>query len=155
MATCADESFRSARRDQFLGVLLAFVVIRDGASGRDEVILLERGCWSRGGGFVILLLLRQWEATDLGPRQHGTSPGRCATSTCASLHAEGLFIDSQSLFGDCAFSDFALVEARYLLRCSSWRRWRWVSAARYDGCRKPSVSFCISWSHRILSANSW
>jgi hypothetical protein len=27
-------------------------------------------------------------------------PGRRATTTCASLHAAGLFIDSQSLFGD-------------------------------------------------------
>jgi hypothetical protein len=55
----------------------------------------------------------------------GTSPGRRATTTCASLHAAGLFIDSQSLFGDGAFSDLALVEARRLLRRSSWRRWRW------------------------------
>jgi hypothetical protein len=66
----------------------------------------------------------------------GTFPGRHATMTCASLRAAGLFIDSQSLFGDGAFSDLAMVEARRLLRCSSWRRWSWAAAARYGGCRK-------------------
>jgi hypothetical protein len=40
----------------FLGVSLAFVVIRDGSGGgQGEVILLEQGCWSRGGGFVVPL----------------------------------------------------------------------------------------------------
>jgi hypothetical protein len=55
-------------RDQLLGISLVFVVIRDDAGGRGEVVLLERGCWSGGGGFVVLLRLRQWEAMDLGPR---------------------------------------------------------------------------------------
>jgi hypothetical protein len=44
----------------------------------------------------------------------GTSPGRHATTTCASLRAAGLFIDSQSLVGDGAFSDLAMVEAQRL-----------------------------------------
>jgi hypothetical protein len=97
-------------------VLLAFVVICDGAGGLGEVILLERGCWYGGGGFVVLPRLRRWEATDLGPRQYGMSPDRRATPTRVSLHTAVLFIDSQSLFGDGAFSDLTLVEVRRLLR---------------------------------------
>jgi hypothetical protein len=42
----------------------------------------------------------------------GTSPDRRATSTCASLRATWLFIDSQSLVGDDAFLDLAMVEAQ-------------------------------------------
>ena len=52
----------------------------------------------------------------------GTSFGRRATATCASLRAAGLFIDSQSLAGDSAFSDLTMVEARCIFRCSSRRR---------------------------------
>jgi hypothetical protein len=44
------------------------VVIHDGADSLGEVVLLERGCWSEGGGFVVLLQLLRWEATNLGPR---------------------------------------------------------------------------------------
>jgi hypothetical protein len=58
----------------------------------------------------------------------GTSPSRRATTTCASLRAAGLFIDLQSLVGDCAFLDLAMVEARRFF----WRalelgigRWLW------------------------------
>jgi hypothetical protein len=32
------------------------------------VVLLAQGCWSGGGGFVVLLQLRRWEAIDFGPR---------------------------------------------------------------------------------------
>jgi hypothetical protein len=39
-------------------------------------------------------------------------PGRRATMTYVSLRVAGLFIDSQSLFGDGAFSDLAMVEAQ-------------------------------------------
>jgi hypothetical protein len=39
-------------------------------------------------------------------------PGRRATTTCASLRAACLFTDSQSVVGDGAFSDLAMVEAR-------------------------------------------
>jgi hypothetical protein len=66
----------------------------------------------------------------------GTSPGRRATTTCASFHAAGLFIDSQSLCGDGAFSDLAMMEARCLFWHSSRRCWSW-EAARYGGCKKP------------------
>ena len=41
----------------------------------------------------------------------GTSPGRRATATCALLRAAGLFIDSQSLVGDGAFSDLEIGRA--------------------------------------------
>jgi hypothetical protein len=34
---------------------LASVVIRDGAGGQGEVVFLEQGYWSGGGGFVIFL----------------------------------------------------------------------------------------------------
>ena len=40
----------------------------------------------------------------------------------AQLIAAGLLIDSQSLVGDGAFSDLAMMEARRLFRRSSWRR---------------------------------
>jgi hypothetical protein len=55
-------------RDQFLGVSLAFVVICDGTGGQGKVVLLERGCWFKSGEFVVLLRLRRWEGSDLGPR---------------------------------------------------------------------------------------
>jgi hypothetical protein len=67
----------------------------------------------------------------------GTSPGRRATATCASLLTAGLFIDSQSLVGDGAFLDLAMVEARRLFLRSSRRRWNWTAAAGYGGCSKP------------------
>jgi hypothetical protein len=38
------------------------------ASGRGEVVYLEQGCWSGGGGFVVLPRLLRWEMTGLGPR---------------------------------------------------------------------------------------
>jgi hypothetical protein len=49
---------------------LAFVVIPDDVGDGGEVVL-ERRCWSGGGGFVVLLQICQWEATD----SMGTSPG--------------------------------------------------------------------------------
>jgi hypothetical protein len=48
-----------------------------------------------------------------------TSSGQCATTTCASLRAAGLFIDSQSLVGDGALLDLAMVEARRFFWCAS------------------------------------
>jgi hypothetical protein len=64
----------SSRRssDLFLVVPLAF------ASGRGEVISLEQGCWSGNGGSVVHLWLCQWEAADIGLRQHEDIP----RSTC-------------------------------------------------------------------------
>jgi hypothetical protein len=49
----------------------------------------------------------------------GTSPGRHATTTYASLLAAGLFIDSQSLIGDGAFLDLAMEEVRRLFQRAS------------------------------------
>jgi hypothetical protein len=63
-------------------------------------------------------------------------PGQRATTTYASLRVAGLFIDSQSLVDDGAFSDLAMVEAQRLFQRSSRRRWSWAAAARYNGCRK-------------------
>ena len=66
-----------------------------------------------------------------------TFPGRHATATCASLLAAGLFIDSQSLVGDGAGLDLAMMEAGRLFRCPSRRHWCWAAAAGCGGCRKP------------------
>jgi hypothetical protein len=52
----------------------------------------------------------------------GTSPGRRDTTICVSLLAAGLFIDSQSLIGDGAFLDLAMVETRHLFFCPPRRR---------------------------------
>jgi hypothetical protein len=49
-------------RDLFLRVSLAF------AGGRGEVVSLEQGCWSGGGGSIVFLRLRRWETAGLGPR---------------------------------------------------------------------------------------
>jgi hypothetical protein len=66
-----------------------------------------------------------------------TFSGRRATTTYASLLAAGLFIDSQSLVGDGASSDLAMVEARHLFQCSSWRRWSLAATASFGECTKP------------------
>jgi hypothetical protein len=66
----------------------------------------------------------------------GTFPGRRATTTCASLLAVGLFIDSQSLVRDGAFLNLAMVEARHHFLRPSRRRWNWAAAAGYGGCWK-------------------
>ena len=62
----------------------------------------------------------------------GTSLDRRATATCALLLAAGLFIDSQSLVGDGASLDLAMVEAWRLF----WRCWIWAAAAGFSVCRK-------------------
>jgi hypothetical protein len=67
----------------------------------------------------------------------GTSPGRRATATCASLFAACLFIDLQSLFGDGAFLDLPIVEARRLFQHAPWRRRRLAAAAGFGECSKP------------------
>ena len=64
----------------------------------------------------------------LDPRQHEDVSGRPA-----SLRAASLFIDSQILVRDCAFSDLVMVEAQYLFRRSS----------RHGGYKKSKGSFCI------------
>jgi hypothetical protein len=64
----------------------------------------------------------------------GTFPDRRATATCASLHAAGLFIDSQSLVGDGASSDLTMVEARRLFERLFRRLWRLVAAASFSEC---------------------
>jgi hypothetical protein len=118
-------------RDLFLDVSLAFVVVHDGAGGRGEVVLLEVVDMPFFSDFV------DGRRRILVEDSTGTSPGRRATATCASLVAADLFIDSQSLVGDGAFLDLAKVEARRLFLRSSRRRWNWTAAAGYGGCRKP------------------
>jgi hypothetical protein len=61
----------------------------------------------------------------------GTSPGRRATSTYVLLRAAGLFIDSQSLAGDGAFLDLAMVKAWRLFQHVSWRHWSVAAAASF------------------------
>jgi hypothetical protein len=41
-------------RDLFLDMSLVFVVIHGDVGGRGEVDALEQGCWSGGGGSVII-----------------------------------------------------------------------------------------------------
>jgi hypothetical protein len=53
---------------------------------------------------IIIPWYHRWDATDLGP-----SPGRRATSICASLLAAALFIDIQSHVGDGASLDLEMV----------------------------------------------
>jgi hypothetical protein len=62
--------------------------------------------------------------SDLVQDNTGTSPGRRATSTCGSLLAAGLFIDSQSLVGDGSLLDLNMVEA-------------WCAFADFGECMKP------------------
>jgi hypothetical protein len=73
---------------------------------RGEVVLLERGYWS-GGGSNLVDGRRQILVKN-GTR---TSSGRHATTTSDSMRVVGLFIDSQSLSGNDAFSDLAIVKA--------------------------------------------
>jgi hypothetical protein len=117
-------------------VSLAFIIIHGGARGQGKVDALVQGGWSGGGGSVVIPRLCRWNAADLGPRQHGDVPGRHATATCALLLAVCLFIDSQSLVGDGASSDLAMVEAWRLFQCSSRRRWSLAAAASFGECRK-------------------
>jgi hypothetical protein len=119
-------------RDLFLSVSLA------SASGRDEVVSLERGCWSGGGGYLPFFSdcidgRRQFLVQD----STRTSPGRRATTTCASRRTTGLFIDSKSLVGDGALLDLDMVEAWRFFRRASRRSWSWTTAASFGGCRKP------------------
>jgi hypothetical protein len=60
------------------------------------------------------------------------------------LHWWRLDVSYDFRLGDGAFSDLALVEARRLLRLSSWRRWRWAAAARYGGCRNLGIILYFS-----------
>jgi hypothetical protein len=73
----------------------------------------------------------------------GTLPGRRATGTCASLQAAGLFIDSQSLVGDGASSDLAMVEAQRLFQRSCRRRWSlsWPLASATAGNLRDGSEF--------------
>jgi hypothetical protein len=98
-----------------------FVVSCSGIWGRGEVDALERGFLSEGGGSIILPRLHQWDAVDLGLRKHGDVP----QSTC---HID-MFIDSQSLIGDGASLDLAMVEARRLFQCVSRRHWNLAASA--------------------------
>jgi hypothetical protein len=83
------------------------VVIRDGAGGRGRWFF-----WSKEVGPEVVDLSFFSDFVDgrlqiLVQDSTGMFLGRRATSICVSLHAAGLFIDSQSLFGDGAFSDLA------------------------------------------------
>jgi hypothetical protein len=64
----------------------------------------------------------------------GTFLDRRATTTCALLHAAGLFINSQSLVGDSASSDLTMVEARRLFERLFRRLWSLAVAASFGEC---------------------
>jgi hypothetical protein len=125
-----------SQQDQFLGVSLAFVVIRDDIGGRARWFF-----WSGDVGLEVMDMSFFSDFID-GRRQiliqdsMGTSLGRHATTTCASLLGAGMFIDSQSLIGDGTILNLAMVEARRFFQCPSRRPWRWVAATGYGICRK-------------------
>jgi hypothetical protein len=106
-------------RDLFLDVSLASVVFYGGAGAGARWVL-----WSEDVRPEVLDLLlfpdfiggMRWF---LIQGSTGTSPGRRATTTYASLLAAGLVIDSQSLIGDGAFLDLAMEEARRLFQHAS------------------------------------
>jgi hypothetical protein len=79
----------------FLVLWPTLVVFRGGDAGGavGEVDTWEQGCWSGGGGSIVIPRLCRSDVVDLGPRVHGDVPGRCATTTCVSLLAACLFID--------------------------------------------------------------
>jgi hypothetical protein len=65
-------------QDLFVDVSLVHVVIHGGARGWGEVGALEHGCWSGGGGSIVIPRLRRWDTMALGPIKHGDIP----RSTC-------------------------------------------------------------------------
>jgi hypothetical protein len=60
----------------------------------------------------------------------------CHSDMCL-LIAASLFIDSQSIVGDGASFDLAMVEPRRLYQCAFMRCWSSAAAAIFDECRKP------------------
>jgi hypothetical protein len=69
------------------------------------------------------------DVVDLGLRKHDDDLHRHATTTCASLLEADIFINSQSLVGDCASLDLESVKARrFFQRLPRRRRWRLVAA---------------------------
>jgi hypothetical protein len=105
MATCAGWPFRSAAwssrwsSDLARSVSQCVTDVRGFSQQRwrpGEMILLERGCWSGGGGFAVLLRLtssmragRSWSKTAWGhlsvdvPQRHMP---RCMQRACSSTH---------------------------------------------------------------------
>jgi hypothetical protein len=70
-------------RDLFLDMSLASVVFCGGAGGRGEVGALERGCWSGGGGSIVIPRLHRWNAVVLDRRKHGDVPrSMCHSDMC-------------------------------------------------------------------------
>jgi hypothetical protein len=146
MATCAYRSFRSAAWSSRRSSDLARFVPRRVAGVRRYA----RRHWGPGQGRCSrarMLVWRWWiyrYFSDFvgGMRwfliqcNTGTFPGRRATATCALLRATGLFIDSQSLVGDGASLDLAMVEARRLFQCLSWRCWSLAAVSNFSECRK-------------------
>jgi hypothetical protein len=87
MVSCACRSFRSvvwsSRHSSDLARSVFWRVAGvcrfcGGAGGQGEVGALERGCWSGGGGSIVIPRLQRWDAVVLDPRKHGDVP----RSTC-------------------------------------------------------------------------
>jgi hypothetical protein len=99
-------------RDTFLGLSLAY------AGGWGEVVSLERGCWSRGGGSAILPRLRRWEMMGLGPRNHADVP----RSTC--------------------HSDMCFVACSRPIHRLTKPHWRWCFLGSCNGGASTFLSVC-------------
>jgi hypothetical protein len=102
-------------RDTFFGVSLAF------ACDRGEVISLEQGYWSRGGGSIILLRWSRWG----GGSRSMTTWGRPLIDVPQRHKCRCVFINSQRLISDIVFLDLAMVGSSngggytFLLACVS------------------------------------
>jgi hypothetical protein len=91
-------------------LLLSTTTLGDGGGGCSG----ERGCWYGGGELPFFPDFVDGMRRILVQDITGMFPGRRAVAIRASLLVAGLFIDSQSLIGDGASSDLAMVEARCL-----------------------------------------
>jgi hypothetical protein len=106
-------------RDLFLNVSLASVVFCGDAGDRGEVGALERGCWSGGGGSVVIPQLHRWDAVVLSPRKHGDVP----RSTC---HGD-------MCFPACSRPVHRLTKPH----------WRWCLFGSDDGGGSASLPTCV------------
>jgi hypothetical protein len=123
-------------RELFLGVSLASIVSCGGAGGRGEVGALERGCWSGGGGSVVIPRLCWWDAVVLGPRKHGDVPrSTCHSDMCLAACSGPVHRLTKPRWWWC-FLDLAKEVARRLFQRASWRHWTVAAAASFSACRK-------------------
>jgi hypothetical protein len=119
MATYVVRSIRSSRRSSDLARSVSRCVAGS-RCGWGEVVYLEWGCWSGGGGSAILLWLRQWEAIVLCRRHHGD----VLRSTC--------------------HSDLCLAACSGSVHRLTKPRWWWCSLGSDNGGGSTFLPVCVS-----------